>query len=133
MSQTKILKAKNSGKTHPVVESISQELATLDALKYVKIYKDRIKASNELSKNGKLEPITKENAENIVGVELLIDITTKTIQFFTITSSIKGNGEKMVSAVVNSTPEDWNLVVFMDWSGGFWNVMTQRYPRLIVV
>jgi hypothetical protein len=40
--------------------------------------------------------------ENIVGVELLVDIPNKTIQFYSITSSVKGYGEKIVSSVVNS-------------------------------
>ena len=36
----------------------------------------------------------------------------------------------MVTSVVNSTPKEWKIVVVMDWSQGFWQVMTKRYPRV---
>ncbi len=85
-----------------------------------------------LSKNGKKAPITKIGEENITGVELLLDIPNKIIQFYSITSSEKGYGDKMVSAIVSSTPKDWKIVVVMDWSLGFWQVMVERYPRLEV-
>jgi len=75
-------------------------LAEIDILRHVKIYNGRIKASNFLSENGKKEPVTKIGDENIVGVELLVDIPNKTIQFYSITSSVKGYGEKIVSSVV---------------------------------
>jgi hypothetical protein len=68
----------------------------------------------------------------IIGVELLIDIPNKIIQFYSITSSVKGYGDKMVYAVVNSAPNDWKIVVLVDWSMGFWQVMAERYPRLVV-
>ncbi len=99
----------------------------------LKIYNGSIKASNFLSENGKKEPIIKIGDENIVGVELLVDIPNKTIQFYSITSSVKGYGEKIVSSVVNSAPKDWEIVVVMDWSMGFWQVMAERYPRLVVL
>ncbi len=38
----------------------------------------------------------------------------------------------MVKSVVDSVPDDWKIVVVMDWSGGFWEVMTKRYTRLTV-
>ena len=85
-----------------------------------------------LSNNGKKEPITKIGEENIIGVELLIDIPDKIIQFYSITSSVKGYGDKMVSAIISSAPKDWKIVVVMDWSLGFWQVMAERYPRLEV-
>jgi len=131
-SKEKISKATNVKKVHLIDQLISEELSNIDRLKYVKIYNGRIKASNMLSKNGKKEPITKIGQENIIGVELLIDIPNKIIQFYSITSSEKGYGDKMVSAIVNSTPKDWEIVVVMDWSLGFWQVMAERYPRLEV-
>ena len=128
----KISKANNVKKVHLIYQLISEELSNIDRLKYVKIYNGSIKASNILSKNGKKEPITKIGEENIIGVELLIDIPNKIIQFYSITSSVKGYGDKMVSAIVNSVPKDWKIVVVMDWSFGFWQVMVERYPRLEV-
>ena len=129
----KISKATNVKKVHQVYRQVSEDLAKIDILKYVKIYNGSIKASNFLSDNGKKEPIIKIGDEDIVGVELLVDIPNKTIQFYSITSSVKGYGEKIVSSVVNSVPKDWEVVVVMDWSMGFWDVMVARYPRLSVL
>jgi hypothetical protein len=129
----KISKATNVKKVHLVYQQISEDLANIDILRYVKIYNGSIKASNFLSDNDKKEPIIKIGDENIVGVELLADIPNKTVQFYSITSSVKGYGEKIVSSVVNSVPKDWEIVVVMDWSMGFWQVMVARYPRLSVL
>jgi len=132
ISKDKISKACNVRKVHPIYTHISEELSHIDILRYVKIYNGRIQASNILSENGKKEPITKVDMEGIVGVELLIDVPNEIIQFYSITSSVKGYGGKMVSAVVNSTPEEWQIAVVMDWSGGFWQVMAKTYPRLVI-
>ena len=129
----KISKATNVKKVHLVYQQISEDLANIDILRYVKIYNGSIKASNFLSDNGKKEPIIKMGDKDIVGVELLVDIPNKTIQFYSITSSVKGYGEKIVSSVVNSVPKDWKIVVVMDWSMGFWQVMAERYTRLVVL
>jgi len=128
----KISKANNVRKVDPIYIQVAEELSNIDILQHVKIYNGRIQASNILSTNGKKEPITEIGQDNVVGVELLIDVPNLIIQFFSITSSEKGYGEKMVSAVVNSVPNDWSIVVFMDWSHGFWKVMAERYPRLMV-
>jgi hypothetical protein len=129
----KISKAGNVKKVDSIYELISEELSSIDVLKYIKIYNGRIKASNEMSTNGKKEPITDEGTENITGVELLVDTPSKVIQFFSITSSVKGSGGKIVSAIVKSTPGDWKIVVLMDWSGGFWDVMKSRHPRIVII
>lgn len=94
--------------------------------------KDKIKASNVLSDNGKKEPIVDVGEANIIGVELLVDKPSQVVQFYAITSSEKGYGEMMVKSVVNAVPDDWRLAVVMDWSAGFWEVMTKRYPRIVV-
>ncbi len=127
----KILKAGNVKKVHPIFNKISEDLSNIDALSYIKMYNGRIMASNVLSQNGKKEPIVSVGKPNIVGVELLIDVPNKVVQFYSITSSIKGCGEKMVSSVVNAVPEDWVIAIVLDWSGGFWQVMMERYPRLV--
>ena len=128
----KISKASNVRKVDPIYIQVAEELAKIDILQHVKIYNGRIQASNILSTNGKKEPITTIGQNNVVGVELLIDVPNQIIQFFSITSSVEGYGEKIVSAVVKSTPNDWNIMVLMDWSHGFWKVMAERYPRLTV-
>ena len=129
----KISKAGNVKKMHSIYEIISETLSTIEALNYVKIYNGRIKASNEISTNGKKEPVTKEGKENVTGVELLVDTSSKVIKFFSITSSERGNGKSIVASIVNATPSDWKIVVVMDWSGGFWDVMKSRYPRIDII
>jgi len=133
ISKEKISKANNVKHVHHIYNNISEALSSIDMLSYIKIYNGSIKASNVLSQNGKKEPIITIGTENIIGVELLIDIPNKIIQFYSITSSVKGYGNKMVSSVVNSAPKEWKIVVVMDWSMGFWQVMAERYPRLKVL
>jgi hypothetical protein len=85
-----------------------------------------------LSQDGKKNPVVKVGAEGIVGVELLVDGATKVVQFYALTSAVKGCGRKMVDAVIRATPEDWHLAVVFDSSGGFWRKMTEENPRLVV-
>jgi hypothetical protein len=75
-------------------------------------------------------PVVIIGKENIIGVELLIDVPNKAVQFYALTSASKGNGRGIVDAVVSAIPEDWFLAVLLDWSGGFWEKMAQEYPRL---
>jgi hypothetical protein len=114
ISSKKIFLANNVKNIHIIYQQISEGLANIDILRYVKIYNGSIRASNILSENGKKEPVINMGDENNIGVELLIDIPNKTIQFYSITSSVKGYGEKIVSSVVNSAPKDWAIVVVMD-------------------
>jgi hypothetical protein len=70
--------------------------------------------------------------QGIIGVELLIDPDISTVQFYSLASSVKGYGRKIVDAVVRGTPDDWNLVVIMDSSGGFWEKMVDEYSQIVV-
>ena len=118
--------------THPVVLELADSLSRVNLLRFIKIYNDRICASNLLSENGRKEPIVETDRNDIVGVELLVDPAFNTVQFYAIASSKKGYGRKMVAAVVEATPHDWLLAVVMDWSGGFWAKMREEYPRIVV-
>ena len=129
----KISTASNARNAHGIFLELSENLAAIDELNYVKIYNGRILASNALSENGKKQPVTEVGKENIIGVELLVDVSTKVVQFFSLTSSLRGCGEKIVCSVLEATPEDWTIVVVMDWSEGFWQVMSERYPRLTIL
>ncbi len=111
---------------------MATSLAQIPELRYIKIFPERLTASNILSQDGKKNPVVKVGGEDIVGVELLIDQSAKVVQFYALTSAIKGCGRKMVEAVIGATPEDWQLAVVMDWSGGFWQKMAQEHPRLVV-
>ena len=132
MNIEKILKAGNVRKEHPIYKLIAEGLSSVDQLKYVKIYNGRILASNVLSDNGKKEPVVNIGEEGIIGAELLIDVDTQVVQFYSITSTEKGCGEMMVKSVVYTVPDDWKIAIVMDWSHGFWNVMAKRYKRLMV-
>jgi len=128
----RVFKATNVKKIHPVYLGLAESLAGVDLLRFIKIYNDRLCASNLLSTDGKKEPLVEASRKDLVGVELLIDPAFKTVQFFSIVSYKKGSGRKMVAAVVKATPEDWLLAVAMDWSGGFWEQMREEYPRIMV-
>jgi hypothetical protein len=117
---------------HPVFLGLAQSLSSIALLRFIKIYNDRLCASNLLSTDGKKEPVVDANKTHLVGVELLVDPAFKTVQFFSIVSFKKGNGRKMVAAVVDATPEDWSLAVVMDWSGGFWEKMREEWPRIMI-
>ena len=39
----------------------------------------------------------------------------------------------MVKAVITAIPEDWEAVVVMDWSGGFWDRMVEKYETIIIL
>ena len=55
------------------------------------------------------------------------------MQFYEITSATKGYGAKMVDAVLRALPEGWTGVVVMDWSGGFWKRMSEKYENLEIM
>lgn len=126
----RVLKAHSVRNIPPVFQSLATSLADIPDLRYIKIFPERIAASNVLSDDGKKNPVVIVGEDNIVGVELLVDVPTETVQFYALTSATKGSGRRIVEAVVNATPEDWFLAVLLDWSGGFWEKMAQEYPRL---
>ena len=128
----RIRKAHSVRRVEPIFQRLATSLAQIPELRYIKIFPERLTASNILSEDGKKNPVVGVGAEGIVGVELLIDRSTKVVQFYAITSAVKGCGRKMVEAVIDTTPEDWQLAVVMDWSGGFWRKMEQEYPRIVV-
>jgi hypothetical protein len=55
----------------------------------------------------------------------------KDIQFFEMNSAIKGYGGKMVDALLKDLPKQWNGVVVMDWSDGFWDKMKKKHSNLV--
>ncbi len=128
----RIRKAHSVRRIDPIFQDLAVGLARIPELRYIKIFPERLTASNILSQNGKKNPVVKVGAEGLVGVELLVDESTKVVQFYALTSAVKGCGRKMVQAVVGATPEDWHLAVVFDWSGGFWRKMMAEHPRLVV-
>ena len=117
----------------PVFLDLAENLSHVDALHIIKIYNDSLCASNLLSTDKKKHPVTAMNQEGFIGVELLIYPDISTVQFYSLESSQKGYGRKIVDAVVRGTSDDWNLGVVMDWSGVFWDRMLEEYPRIVVL
>jgi hypothetical protein len=128
----RIRKARSATHIDPITQRLAAGLAAIQELRGVKIFPQRLAASNVLSDDGKKNPVVQVRGDGLVGVELVIDRATQVVQFYAITSAVKGCGRQMVEAVVGATPEDWHLVVVFDWSGGFWQRMAQEYPRLVV-
>ena len=75
-------------------------------------------------------PVTVMNHSTAIGIQILYHTNYKTIDFFDINSPIKGNGSKMVDAVLTNLPKDWLPAVIMDSSDGFWDKMKEKYCDL---
>jgi hypothetical protein len=128
----RIRKARAVRRIDPIFRSVAIGLAQIPELCHIKLFRERLTASNVLSEDGKKNSVVTIGAEGLVAVELLIDTATRVVQFYALTSAVKGCGRKIVEAVVSATPEDWFLAVPFDWSGGFWRKMARQYPRLRV-
>jgi len=128
----RVRKAHSVRQVAPIFQLLAAGLVEVPELRYIKVFQERIAASNVLSEDGKKNPVVAIGAEGLVAVELLIDTATQVVQFYAITSAVPGCGRKMVAAVVGATPEDWHLAVTFDWSSGFWDRMARDYPRLEV-
>lgn len=128
----RIRKAHSVRCIEPIFQHLAMHLAEIPELRYIKIFPQRLAASSLLSEDGKKNPVVKVGEEGVVGVELLIDVSARIVQFYALTSAVKGCGRKMVVAVANATPEDWHLAVPFDWSEGFWRKIARCCPRLEV-
>ena len=105
-------------------------LATLDIIRYIRICDETLAASSENYPNRPKVPITHMNHETAIGIQILYSTSYKTIDFYDINSPIKGNGSKMVEAVLKDFPKDWQAAVVLDWSNGFWNKMKKKYKKI---
>lgn len=117
---------------HPVVTRIAENLAGIEVMRVVKVTPGFLSASSETS-GARGWPVTQPGHPTAVGVSLILDERRNEIQFFEITSAVKGCGARMVEAVVNALPRGWIAVVVMDWSEGFWEVMQQRHRRIMLL
>ena len=130
---TDIIVTKKIKHIHPVVDNIVKNLAEIDKIQFIKLSPDFLQASNKRHEGGIKNPITKPGHPTAVGVSLILDVDHKDIQFFEMTSAIKGYGEKMVDAVMKELPEEWSGVIVMDWSGGFWDKMKKKHRNLVIL
>lgn len=118
---------------HPVVEVIANNLTELDAIRFIRISQDLLQASSETSGGKQKNPVARPGHPTAIGVALILDTDRKEILFFEMTSAKKGYGSKMVDAVLKNLPPEWRVVVMMDWSGGFWERMNEKYERIEMV
>ena len=132
-TKVKITVSKKVKEIHPVVKYIVENLAELDFIHFIRVSPEFLQASNEVTEGRIKIPVTKPNHPTAIGVDLIVDITYKNIQFYEITSAIKGCGGKTVDAVLKSLPKDWNGVVVMDWSHGFWDKMKEKHKNLYIL
>lgn len=118
---------------HPVVKSIAENLAQTGAIQFIRILPDFLQASSEATSGRVRLPITKPGHPTAVGVSSIIDLPSKEVHFFEITSAVRGYGGTMVDAVLRALPRGWRAVVVMDWSDGFWERMQQKHTNLEVL
>lgn len=116
-----------------VVLNIANNLSEIDIIQHITISEDFLKASSEITTGYHKIPITKPDHPTAVGVSLILEIEYKVIQFYEMNSPIKGYGSKMVEAVVKALPKGRTAVVVMDWSGGFWKNMKERYKKITIL
>jgi len=109
---------------------MAKNLANLDFIKYVRICDETLAASSENYPNRPKVPITHMNHDTAIGIQILYSTEHKSIDFFDINSPVKGNGSKMVDALLKDFPKDWRPAVVMDWSNGFWDKMKDKYNEL---
>jgi hypothetical protein len=88
----RVRKAHSVRRIDPLFQDLAVGLARIPELRYIKIFPERLAASNVLSEDGKKNPVVKVGTEDLVGMELLIDESTKVVQFYALTSAVKGCG-----------------------------------------
>ena len=117
-------------KTIPaVIDRIVRNLAQLDIIRFIKVHPDFLAASNEI-KGGSRDPVATPHHPTAVGVSLILDFQFKVLQFYEIAAARRGYGHTMVAAVLEGLPQDWEVCIAMDWSGGFWEKMKDKYPSV---
>ena len=113
----------------PIV-NMALNLATLDFIKCITISDDSLAASSENYPKRPEVPITHMIHPTAIGVQILYNFAHKYIDFFDINSPIKGYGSKMVAAIFKDFPNDMKATVVLDWSGGFWDEMKNKYDYI---
>ncbi len=109
---------------------MAKNLADLDFIKFVRVSDESLSASSENYPNRPKVPIAHMNHDTAIGVQILYSTDYKTIDFFDINSPVKGNGNKMVDAILKDLPKGWQPTVLMDWSDGFWDKMRAKYKNI---
>ena len=132
-SKAKITFQKDVKEIHPVVKDMVNNLAELEFIHFIRVSPEYLQASSEIPEGRFKIPITKPDHPTAIGVQLIIDFDHEDIQFYEMTSAVKGCGGKMADAVMNALPEDWKAYIVMDWSRGFWDKMKGKYKNLYIL
>ena len=111
-----------------MIDRIVRNLVQLEIIRFIKVRPDFLAASNEI-KGGSRDPVAEPHHPTATGVSMILDTQHQFLQFYEITAARKGYGQKMVAAVLNGLPQDWEVCIVMDWSGGFWEKMKANYPE----
>jgi hypothetical protein len=106
-AKAKITVARTVKAVHPVAQQIAENLSAIDAIRFIKISSEFLRASSEVSEGRLKTPVTKPGHPTAIGVSLIFEADYKTVQFYEITSATKGYGAKMVDAVLRALPEGW--------------------------
>jgi hypothetical protein len=130
--EPKILVTRTVKVVHPVVGAIARNLAEIDRISIVRISPDLLQASSETAGGGIGTPVTNPGHPTAIGVSLILDLDLQEVQFYEITSAVRGYGGRMVNAVLRDLPGGWNGFVLMDWSSGFWEKMGLRHGNLVI-
>jgi hypothetical protein len=117
-------------KTVPaIIDRIVRNLAQLEIIQYIKVRPDFLAASNEI-KGGSRDPVAVPHHPTATGVSMILDFPLQYLQFYEMNAARKGYGRKMVDAVLKGLPDDWEVCIVMDWSGGFWEKMRAEHPSV---
>jgi hypothetical protein len=130
--KAQIVVSKKAQPLHPVVKGIVEALAGIDAMRLVRVTPGFLQASSETSGARRI-PVTKPGHPTAIGVSLILEEEREEIQFYEITSAVKGYGSRMVEAVLGALPRKWKPVVAMDSSDGFWKKMRRRHRRIVLM
>jgi len=112
-----------------VIVNMALNLLELDFIRFVRICDETLAASSENYPNRPKVPVTRVDHPTAIGVQILYSAKIKAFDFFDINSPVKGNGSKMVDAILKNLPKDWQPTVVMDLSNGFWDKMIERHSE----
>lgn len=130
--QVRVAVSKRAQPLHPVVRQIADNLARIDAIRFVRVTPGFLQASSEVA-GARMLPVTTPGHPTAIAVSLILEEDREEIQFYEITSAVKGHGSRMVEAVLSALPKRWKAIVLMDWSDGFWKVMRRRHRRIMLL
>jgi hypothetical protein len=130
--RAQIVVSRKAQPLHPVTRKIADNLAGIDAIRIIKVTPGFLQASSEVVGPRRI-PVTKPGHPSAIGVSLIVEEDRGEIQFYEITSSVKGYGSGMVEAVLRALPKKWKAIVVMDWSDGFWKAMQRRHKRIMLM